>query len=282
MLYNTIDFHIHASPDIAPRKQSIFEVTQTALSAGMKGVVFKSHGKSVADDVNSVKKELNTDICYSSIVLNEFIGFNAEKVKEELDSGVSIVYMPTLDAATHKGEAGISILKKGVIRQDVLAILKLVAQYNVILASGHLSYREVRQLVLAAKNSGVEKILITHPDLKLNAMPVEVQQELTQFSVYFERTFFSCIHPNFPEKETDEFEVEQGQKYSIEKVKELVDHIRKTGVENNIVDSDLGQPSNIDPVPGFAFFLEKLKENGLTDEEIDFVARKNPAKLLGL
>jgi len=75
---------------------------------------------------------------------------------------------------------------------------------------------------------------------------------------------------------------EKGQKYSLKKIKEIITNIRETGINNNILSSDLGQEGNLDPVSGFEFYLDKLKYLGLTDKELTIMAKVNPAKLLGL
>ncbi|MBD0395258.1 MAG: histidinol phosphatase, partial [Microcoleus sp. C1-bin4] len=45
---SAIDFHIHSSPDVIPRKLDDFEVEKLAASAKMKAVVLKNHYASTA------------------------------------------------------------------------------------------------------------------------------------------------------------------------------------------------------------------------------------------
>ncbi len=58
--------------------------------------------------------------------------------------------------------------------------------------------------------------------------------------------------------------------------------IKALGAENNIISTDLGQYQNSTPADGMKAFILALMEKGITQEQIDIMARKNPAKLLGL
>jgi hypothetical protein len=54
---------------------------------------------------------------------------------------------------------------------------------------------------------------------------------------------------------------------------------RKLGA---ILSSDLGQGGNPLPADGFATYIDALRKKGFTDQELDRMAKENPAKLLGL
>jgi hypothetical protein len=60
------------------------------------------------------------------------------------------------------------------------------------------------------------------------------------------------------------------------------DAIRKIGLEFCILSSHLGQKSNALPPDGFAAFLVALRAKGFTQLDIDRMAKRNPAQLLGL
>jgi hypothetical protein len=44
----------------------------------------------------------------------------------------------------------------------------------------------------------------------------------------------------------------------------------------------LGQPENPYPIDGWKLYLEMLRRGGITDAELDRMAKTNPATLLGL
>jgi predicted metal-dependent phosphotriesterase family hydrolase len=62
--------------------------------------------------------------------------------------------------------------------------------------------------------------------------------------------------------------------------KKMIDAI---GVDRIILDSDMGQKGNGSPVEGMYNYINFLeKEYGITEEQINIMAKKNPAKLLNL
>src|SRR5262245_39610042 len=62
----------------------------------------------------------------------------------------------------------------------------------------------------------------------------------------------------------------------------FADAIRKIGPEFCILSSDLGQRGNALPPDGFGAFLLALRARGFTDQEIDRMAKRNPAQILRL
>jgi predicted metal-dependent phosphotriesterase family hydrolase len=58
--------------------------------------------------------------------------------------------------------------------------------------------------------------------------------------------------------------------------------IRQIGPQSCILSSDLGQATNPRPAEGFGAFLVAMQARGFTAQEIDQMARLNPARLLGL
>ena len=58
--------------------------------------------------------------------------------------------------------------------------------------------------------------------------------------------------------------------------------IRYVGVDHCILSSDMGQPANPLHTDGLVLFFAGLKQQGITQSEIDRMAKENPARLLGL
>ena len=61
-----------------------------------------------------------------------------------------------------------------------------------------------------------------------------------------------------------------------------VDKIRKLGVENYIISSDLGQQGNPLHPDGLAMTAKWLRSEGFTEQELNRLMKENPARLLGL
>jgi predicted TIM-barrel fold metal-dependent hydrolase len=64
--------------------------------------------------------------------------------------------------------------------------------------------------------------------------------------------------------------------------KPIAEAIKFIGAEHSIMSTDLGQYYNPSPAEGMRMFIALLLKYGLSAAEIEFMAKKNPAKLLGL
>lgn len=58
--------------------------------------------------------------------------------------------------------------------------------------------------------------------------------------------------------------------------------IKEVGAQYCIMATDLGQYLNPTPADGMKEFILELQKRGITNEQINWMARKNPARLLGL
>src|SRR4029453_8042181 len=66
------------------------------------------------------------------------------------------------------------------------------------------------------------------------------------------------------------------------RIDSYADAIRKVGPEFCILSSDLGQKGNPLPADGLAEFVMALRMRGFSDQDLDRMAKQNPARLLGL
>ena len=62
----------------------------------------------------------------------------------------------------------------------------------------------------------------------------------------------------------------------------LLEMVKKVGAERTVLGSDLGQIGNPLPMEGIRTCVKMMLEMGISDEEIDWMIRKNPARLLNL
>jgi hypothetical protein len=58
--------------------------------------------------------------------------------------------------------------------------------------------------------------------------------------------------------------------------------IKAVGASSSILASDLGAAPLDKPADGFAAFVKRLHELGVTDADLDRMTRRNPAALLGI
>ena len=65
-------------------------------------------------------------------------------------------------------------------------------------------------------------------------------------------------------------------------VEEYVGVITELGAEHFLISSDLGQKGSPSHPDGLRAFITALRVAGVSDSDIDVMARENPARLLGL
>jgi len=235
----------------------------------MKAILIKSHATITADIAALLQPLVPGLLIFGGVALNDPLGgLNPHAVEAALKLGARQVWMPTLSAANQfrydRKKGGITILtREGRLKKEVNEILEILSQHDVILSTGHLSLRETRVLIREAKRKKIQKILVTHPDHHLLAIPVEDQQNLAREGVYFDRCF-----------PTEEMCV-----LTMEKMAAL---IREVGVSSTVLSTDFGQPQNPTPVEGMNLYIRGLKGYGFSDREIDQMVKVNPARLLNI
>jgi predicted metal-dependent phosphotriesterase family hydrolase len=130
-----------------------------------------------------------------------------------------------------------------------------------VLATGHSSPDESLILISEARKVGVRHILITHPT-ELGANKAQIR-EMAGLGAIIE-----CVW--------------MPQVKNRDKLAEYADLIKAIGAEHFLVSSDLGQYLNPLHTDGMRAFILGLRAQGISEAEIDLMARKNPARLLGL
>lgn len=113
----------------------------------------------------------NSFYMYGGLVLNrEAGGLNEQAVQTALRMGKKIIWLPTVDAENEYHKRG----KTGGIRmtgqpwqsccRSCSVSFSLIKAYDAVLATGHISPEEIHCVVDGARNAGVRKIVITHPE----------------------------------------------------------------------------------------------------------------------
>jgi Tat protein secretion system quality control protein TatD with DNase activity len=281
-LEGTIDMHVHASPDLFPRPLDETEVVRKAKEIGMRGILFKSHFTTNADRISVLRKEIDGIEVFGSVILNHAVGgINPEAVFAALNFGAKRIEMPTVDAVTHVNmfgrtypwskiklpeREGISIFDaEGRPNPGLKDIFSLVASFDAVLATGHLTKPEREYLVAEARKAGVKKVLVTHADLDIVSVSIEDQKKLADMGAIIEHALTPCMHLR--------------QRLDPRKI---VEAIQAVGADRCILSSDMGQPVNPLPAEGYRMFIETMMHLGINKDDIDTMTKKNPAKLLNL
>ncbi len=266
LLAGAYDLHVHAGPDVRPRKFTATELVARAAESGMAGLVLKNHHSSTALQAAALQDRFPDLIVAGSLVLNEAVGgINPAAVDAALRLGARVVWLPTLDSLHERRfrgrPGGLTVFgQNGGLTRETRDVLALVAEHRAVLATGHLGPVEVTAVVRAAQELGIPHIVITHPEIAFLDLPVEFQFALRGPGVLFERSY---PRPNFACGWDG-----------------LAARIRAVGVENSVIGTDLGQADSIDPVSGLLAMLGHLRSQGFSHAQVRLMACELPARLL--
>lgn len=280
-LVGAIDTHVHSAPDTVARAQDDLELARSAAAAGMRAIVLKNHHFPTADRAALAERHVPGIRVLGGLVLNATAagGLNPEAVRASLQIGGRVFWMPTISAENHlaymaQGRGGtnlqnlsssrvpVAVVHDGRTLPALDAVLELIADAGAVLATGHLAPAETLAVVERAHALGVTRIVVTHPELALVAMPLDVQRDLGARGVLFERCYLNVLEGRDPAS--------------------VLADAREAGIATTVLATDLGQAANPPATEGMAAWYRRLSEVGMTDEEWDLMARRNPARLLGL
>lgn len=270
LLKDVVDTHIHTAPDpFTLRKFTDIEVAKEAASFGAKAIVLKSHAVETAARAQLVDPMVGNTRVFGGITLNKWVGgLNPDAVAATLALGGKFVWLPTLSAVndmSSKGKLGgiMCIDQNGEVVPELVDILEEIAEADAILATGHIYFGEILAVVAKAREVGVKKIVINHPELHRTRLSIERQKQLLEYGVIFERTFGSHapIYQHMP--------------IALKAIQEL-------GPESTIIATDVGQNNNLDWSEAYCKFMEYLLDNGISKDAVKMMCSDNPAKVLGI
>jgi hypothetical protein len=263
------------------------EAAEGAKNMGLKAVVLKEHHGYTSDRMYFVRKLVSGIDVYGGVVLNNAVGgINPFAVEAAINLGAKIVWFPTLSAKNHLDQMGgpafgssmqqkskkkmvekpITVLdEKGHLLPEVYDVIDLIAADDLMLATGHLSIPEVRPLIRAAKERGVKRLYLNHPEYIINGT-IEEQKELAQMGVFIEHLAI-FMYPMWPTKAG---------------IDGIVQMIKSVGPERTVLATDLGQVHNPPPWEGLRMFIQVLLEKGIPKEHLKMMVQDNPFYLLNI
>jgi len=287
ILKDAIDLHVHIGPDYIPRYSDSITLAEEATRVGMKAIVIKSHLFATMSSAYAANRVVGGTKIFGGIALNEPNGeFNPRNVAASLKAGAKLVWLPTVDAeyALNKAKSGhwighyvhgseFGYGRKGLritdenqrLKDEVQEILRLCKEYDVILASGHVSPQESLVLAKEAKKIGFTKLEVTHPNIWYEDFPLDVLRELAEYGATFTLSFGACSPHN-----------------GRQDPHEIVEIIKGVGAEHCCLITDYGQTVHPSPVEGYRVYCQLLMNLGVTRDEIELMAKKNPARLLSI
>ena len=287
-----VDVHVHISPDVVERRIDDVGLARRCEEVGLAGFILKSHYTSTAERASVVRAVVPGIAALGALVLNRAIGgMNPLAVEIAAREGARVVWMPTTDSLAEREHlahqppgANLPVWAKvqaefagrgiesapvptlgedGELTPETRLVLEVVAEHGLVLATGHLGREEVFAIVAAAREAGVEHVVVTHPDFPAQDCSVEEQLELAGMGAWIERCFTTPY--------TGKCSWEQ-----------WVEGTGAVGPERTILSSDLGQVNNPPVEDGLPLMVDRLLEAGFGEDEVRTMAVTNTRKLAGL
>lgn len=292
-----VDLHVHCGPEGIPRRFDAVSLARHVERSGIGGAVLKSHMAATASwaqmahDVTGVR-------LHGSVVLNHYLGgINPAAVLGALGPStdgepyLKVVWLPTVHAGAHltarhhEGEQydippewcggtisplarplaevePINVLDTG-LRPRLDEILRIVADHDLVLATGHAGRDEVFYAMERAGALGVRKVIVTHPCYDPPAIGVSELAELAAGGAYIELSFILV----------DLGLVSFGDTAAI---------MRRVGPERTILSTDVGQVDRVPPAEGLAKLGAGLLAEGIPREDVDAAMKHNPQSLVSV
>ena len=280
-----IDMHVHSHPDVFGRSMDDIDVATLAKQRGMRGILLKNHVTTTADRAALVMRVVPGIEVWGGIVLNNAVGgINPNAVEwmhRMYGSRGKVVWLPTFESDKHiktlvnKDGKGIVVAPGGVVTPEMEAVLKIIARENLLLATGHVHPEEVIAVTKRGKELGVKNIIVTHGLTNIPGLTMAQAKEVTAMGAMIEICYLQFMTgPNAPQAWMTHW-TQVNAKHVAQAVKEL-------GAKNLVLSTDLGQSGNMNHPDGLEMMAAAVLKEGVTQEELDWMTKKNPARLLGV
>jgi hypothetical protein len=290
LVRGAVDMHVHSGPTLMARKIDHIEAVQDAARAGMAAIVIKDHyypTMPFATVLNRHYGHLGVHVM-GAITLNcPLGGYNVHAVDYALKQGAKVIWMPTAHAKNHldhyKADASFTskfpqntaqlleptpltlVDETGRVRDEVKAILDLVAAADAVVSGGHHHIDELWPFYEEAKARGVKRPMLNHPTY-VNEGSLDDVRRLVAMGIMIEHSICMFVPSSF-------------QMFDAKHLKDVID---AGGVDSTFFGSDLGQTGNPSPVEGFHQIIAMLLDLGYGDNDIRKMVAGNASRLLGL
>jgi hypothetical protein len=285
VLTNSIDIHAHGGSDPFERLLLEDDLAKDFTDAGARALVVKTWYTPSASrnalvqkitDQYAEERGLRPVECFGGVTLNYSQGgFNPEAVKKCLGfPGMKYVWMPMVDSYHHRrvvyddfsGYGLHFVDEKGRVLPEVQEILRIVADNDLVLASGHYPYRDTAILFEEASRLGVTRMEVIHAAHIHSKHTIAQMKEQAARGAKIMLSGLGAMA--FPLHES-------GPLYAARVVQEV-------GPENVVYGSDFGQLQNFPHIIGNRWMIKLLFAYGCTKEELYQVFQVTPAQHLGI
>ena len=290
LLEGFVDTHVHAGPSLIAREFTPWELVEEAEKAGFAAIVFKDHFMPTVSAVRLLQDHYRNYKLkiFGSLALNNAVGgLNPRAAETAIRFGARVIWMPTTSSANHAkkhrapgtkfptlsvtdkaADPPIGILDaNGLLPRDAEQILAVLLDHpDVVLATGHLSREEVDALVRRASETGLRRVVVTHPHFMVDATMNDMRS-WQSLGAYLEFTAVISLAKS---------------PLYCRPPKDVAALIAELDPQKVILSSDLGLKGAGRPVAGMTGFLQSLRDLGLSADKLKQMLTTNPAAVLGL
>ena len=270
------DCHVHAAPDVIPRRGDDLDTLEAFEAAGASGFVLKGHHESTVGRAHGLSRRSGLSVV-GGITLNQAAGgINPAAVAATLHAGGRVVWMPTADAHTQE-QAGLPRLCDLDERLDRVVfavppvapeagtaaelVLALIADHDAVLATGHLSGAECSWLLARARHYGIRRVLLTHPSYTVPGLNAGAVAELVSAGGFAEITAYQLLH-------------QPGC------TPEMLAEVARAAGSGLVLSSDAGQPDSPLPPEALQQLIDTLASCGVDRGRLEAGASTTPADLI--
>jgi hypothetical protein len=298
LVEGTIDLHVHPAPSAGPRLTDAGALAVEAASIGMRGALLKDHDRQTAAEAVVANRQLTNSNFefFGSVCLNGPAGgINPAAVEAAIDVGCRAVFFPTDNAQndhdfweqaaldgtdraaimeeeeSRKYQPLLSVLDSGGnLTAEAKTVMKLCADKDVLICTGHLGAREISAVCQEASGTNA-RVLVTHARI-LTGATQEDHASWVALGAKLEVTYVNCC----------DFMSERVPASLRKTVESEAAFIESLGADGFVLSTDFGQARNASPAAGYVEFLDRLLAEGISEDAIHTMTRTNPAHLLGL
>ena len=292
LLRDAVDIHVHACPHINARSSNVLDTVRDAAAAGMKAVGLMDNFANSAGYAALAMQELGhlgVEVFGGLIMEPAAGGVSVDAVRIALDygygrgTGARFISLPTHHtrniarlegrSPTYLGTC-LAIPETGPLPDPLPEILDLIAEWEVVFNTGHVSGPEAIRLVGDARSRGLSRILV--PSSHYTADEVKA---IVAAGAYAEFSFFFLSHATHVGLTHVDAERHTAPAISIGTMADL---IRAAGPEHTILSSDCGVSILPPPVEGFRELLLLAETIGFSRDEIRRMSSTNPSTLFSI
>lgn len=286
LLRGAIDLDCRSGPSIHARHLTHDIAAEEAAAASMGALAFRDDYYPTTPVAAILAKAVYANLpvrLVSGVVLNNYVGgLNPYAVEHELMLGGRIIWMPTVSAANHirmsyretclepdahmRSREALNVVDtKGAVTASVHEILELIAEYDAVLATGHLHVSEIFPLFAAARSAGVKRFLVNQP-VRYAGATLDDLKELAKSGAMIELTAAAFI--DGPDRH-----------HSGEELKRF---IGAAGKDCIALCSGLGQSRNLKPVEGLRTLVRLCLAHGFSERDMQLMLSKNASDLVDI